>query len=70
MSSTRAKDARETYKNPIVFLYASNEHMGIKILNMISSFNCSNIGRCKLNQTCPNLHFENYKMLIEEYLKK
>ena len=53
-----------------MFLYASNEPMGIKILNMISSFNCSNIVRCKPNQTCRNMHFENYKMLIEEYLKK
>ena len=53
-----------------MFLYASNEPMGIKFLNMISSFNCSNIVRCKPNQTCPNMHFENYKMLIEEYLKK
>lgn len=44
--------------------------MGSKVLNMISSFNSSNIVRCKLNQTCPNLHFENYKMLVEEHLKK
>lgn len=66
----KVKGCKRNTQNPTVFLYASNEHMGSKVLNMISSFNSSNIVRCKLNQTCPNLHFENYKMLVEEHLKK